>query len=331
MPIRRPILKSCPVRIINLKRSTDRWEAMMSVPWDFDRLKRFPAVDAKTLTEDVKEATVSLRTRHGCRAGVRRSPEDINTWIPVACTLSHIYALEDAYQEALECGSEYVFILEDDATVKKDIEGYASMRELLECNFPPDADKWDLWLLGKIDRESHPWRGQSEEPYVQPSKTWTHPVDFRTIYQYVRTNRGQMKRWESTRSFCQTHAILYKTSCIPMILKMALPIEMHYDCFLSAMIQDGKLVAISSDTNLISQGDFPSLLNHDILTIQCLDQDSMIPYVVGWITVIVVAFALVVLTVRSFIRPAMKSSYTSSFHSLHPSESSNYRDVESPF
>lgn len=90
-----------PIYYINLDRSTDRYEIFneqikkYKVP--YDQVKRITAIDGKTLNS-ISDFPFKIYTRIKNKPGV------------IACTLSHINAIKDAYND----NHPYVVIMEDD-------------------------------------------------------------------------------------------------------------------------------------------------------------------------------------------------------------------------
>jgi GR25 family glycosyltransferase involved in LPS biosynthesis len=90
-----------PIYYINLDRSTDRYEIFneqikkYEIP--YDQVKRITAIDGKTLNS-ISDFPFKIYTRIKNKPGV------------IACTLSHINAIKDAYND----NHPYVVIMEDD-------------------------------------------------------------------------------------------------------------------------------------------------------------------------------------------------------------------------
>lgn len=294
-------LEDCIVYIINLDRCPERWDHMQSVEWGFDRVERVPAVDISQMDDQERRKHVSSRALHYCRAGVKRSTEDINSWGPLGCYMSHIKALRKAYSDAIKSGSTYVLIMEDDVCWSP-ISNGTTVRSYLEDHFPPDSDQWDVWLIGMAPRDVQQWKSNGgSKRSDHTSLSWRDRV---TPLNYISSIYSPSSiEWIEVRSFLQTHAIVYRTSCIPSILERVYPIEVHYDSFLSFLIQEGVICAISSNVPLLRQEfSFSSTIGHDFMpTIASLEQNDVWWALFGWIVMLVLILYVIYWLVRKIL------------------------------
>ena len=307
------------VQVINLDRCQDRWREIETWDHGFTDFNRFSAIDAKKL-DYLNRDDISVRTKLFIQGKVKRSFHDIDVIGAIGCSLSYYTILSNFMQDPSK--GEYLLILEDDLDLSRfkqrllhdkhredresnnDSMEYKTYAQEIEEELAklPSTD-WDIWILGKhttiagiaMAHDVEPWQ-ENSTPEAQASLTLKMPIN---------TSDGVESSCEYTnvKQFLGSQAIVYKRSAIPKILASFLPIEVHYDSYLSFLAQLGKIRIIHKPSfNLAQNMSFGSTINHTDLSVALLNQTDwwykIFFYIV--ITLILLYFILRLITTTLF-------------------------------
>jgi hypothetical protein len=190
-------IRTCPTRVINLDRRTDRWSTFSQQPLlkEFNQLERFSAVDGSKL--DVKEdERISIHTRQNISTKTRRSHYEICTAGAIGASLSHL----TIWEEFLKGDAEYLVVFEDDTIVNTTALTY------IDTLIPKLPAEWDMWLLG-----CHRWAFKGEPLEKEAIKSWWRVNAFTGAHAYVLSRRGA-----------------------ELLLQEPYPIETHIEYYISA-------------------------------------------------------------------------------------------------
>jgi len=149
-----------PTFCINLERRPDRWKRFFDQPAveDLPRLRRFDAVDGKTL--DIRnDERIPLMTKRNILANMRRTHEELDTPGGIGCALSHMGVWEWAVQNQ----SAVTLVFEDDAVLPFDFVSRTNQALHATPTIGSRTDAWDLLLFTDGMRMCEPVKGQNYE------------------------------------------------------------------------------------------------------------------------------------------------------------------------
>jgi hypothetical protein len=191
-------IRTCPTRVINLDRRTDRWGTFSKQPLlgEFKELERFSAVDGSKL-DVVRDDRVSVHTRQNILTKTRRSHYEICTAGAIGASLSHL----TIWEEFLKGDAEYLVVFEDDTIVDTAAMTY------VDTLIPKLPESWDMWLLG-----CHRWAFKGEPMDEQNPKSWWRVKAFTGAHAYVLSRRGAQILLQEPYPI-ETHIEYYISAC----------------------------------------------------------------------------------------------------------------------
>jgi GR25 family glycosyltransferase involved in LPS biosynthesis len=212
-------LDQIPVVCLNLDRRPDRWERVQGSPGyaDFPSIKRWPAVDGKTI-DNLNDERLSLIAKYNIKKNTRRGHEYLHTPGAIGCYLSHASVYEWL---ANQNDTDVVLIFEDDVALPagcyQRLKEYVGATPLLH-----DPTKWDVWQLG-------PWISEGiEDPAAGEGN--------RRIFTYI-----------------LAHAYFVSKRGATALLKHIYPIELQIDGYMSFLSNIGKLDMFGPNMQLFTQ------------------------------------------------------------------------------
>jgi GR25 family glycosyltransferase involved in LPS biosynthesis len=190
-------IRTCPTFVINLTRRPDRWQLFQQQPTvrTFSNLKRFSAVDGKTL-DIYTDERISLHTRQNILKNFRRSHYEINTPGAVGASLSHI----GIWTTFLKSDAEMCVVFEDDAMITE------PMIQKINQAIQTIPENWDIWLLGL-----HQGTSQTPDGF-EPTGTWNVITQFTGAHAYILTRRAARILCEEPFPI-ETHIEYYISGC----------------------------------------------------------------------------------------------------------------------